>query len=76
MAGGTFWKGDLTHDSTISLWVPGAVMNMARLPKYESHGGKLHAGNPHDGKPHGGKPYGGKPNGTFPFWTTWSETTW
>ena len=33
MAGGTFWKGDLTQDSTISLWVAGAVMNMARLPK-------------------------------------------
>ena len=33
MAGGTLWKGDLTHDSTISLWVAGAVMNMARLPK-------------------------------------------
>ena len=35
MAGGTFWKGDLTHDSTISLWVAGAVMNMARLPNLD-----------------------------------------
>ena len=33
MADGTPWKHDLSHDSTISLWVAGAVMNMARLPK-------------------------------------------
>ena len=32
MADGTPWKHDLSHDSTISLWVAGAVMNMARLP--------------------------------------------
>ena len=35
MADGTPWKHDLSHDSTISLWVAGAVMNMARLPKNE-----------------------------------------
>ena len=33
MADGTSWKHYLSHDSTISLWVAGAVMNMARLPK-------------------------------------------
>ena len=32
MADGTPWKHDLSHDSTISLWVAGAVMNMAGLP--------------------------------------------
>ena len=32
MADGTPWKHDLSHDSTISLWVPGAMMKMAGLP--------------------------------------------
>ena len=40
MADGTPWKHDLSHDSTISLWVPGAVMNMAGLPKILTQ--KLH----------------------------------
>ena len=40
MADGTPWKHDLSHDSTISLWVAGAVMNMARLPIFWLH--KMH----------------------------------
>ena len=35
MADGTPWKHDLSHNSTISLWVPGAMMNMAGLPNFK-----------------------------------------